>query len=391
MMLSKEEIKFIQEHAQDDPYQLSLSKGQIDGISLQKLVPQIQARQKLVHKLPSWISNNNVFFPPQLNLEQASSEDTALFKAGLVHGKIIDLTGGMGVDSWAFAKKGNTLTYVERDEKLGQITQHNHQVLLGDSIQHVFGDGIDYMKKHPSEWDYIYLDPARRGSKGEKVILLEDCEPNAIELLPLIENGTQLLIKTSPLLDITRAIQSLQGVNRVWIICVKNEVKELLFLKSKDANMDPILEVHELSLAKSLIFQGKLSDEREALITHSTLDQYLYEPHAGILKAGFFKSIAGITLHKLGINTHLYTSTKLEATFPGRQFQVIAHGNPDKKWIEANIPSGKASISTRNFPLSPEEIRKKWKIKEGGPWTLFAYQDVHQKNVFALTEKCPVN
>lgn len=390
-MLSKEEIKFIQNHAHDDPYQLSLSKGENNAISLHKLVPQIQARQKLAQKLPSWIAHEEVYFPPQLNLEQASSEDTAIFKASLVQGKIIDLTGGMGVDSWAFAKKGNTLTYVERDEKLGQITQHNHQVLLGDTIQHVFGDGLDYMKKHPSNWDYIYLDPARRGTKGEKVILLEDCEPNVAELLPYIEKNTTLLIKTSPLLDISRAIQSLQGVNNVWIICVKNEVKELLFLKSIDSTVDPLIEVHELSLTNSLIFQGKLSEEREVPIKIGPLEQYLYEPHAGILKAGFFKLIAGASLHKLGINTHLYTSTEREASFPGRQFQVKAHGHPDKKWIETNIPSRKANISTRNFPMSPEEIRKKWKIKEGGPWTLFAYQDEQQKNVLALTEKCPVN
>ncbi len=390
-MLSKEEIKFIQEHAHDDPYQLSLSKGQNKGISLGKLVPQIQARQKLAQKLPSWIAQEEIFFPPQLNLEQASSEDTALFKAKLIQGKIIDLTGGMGVDSWAFAQLGHSVTYVERDEKLAQITQFNHGVLLGDSVQHLHGDGIDYMKKHTSTWDYIYLDPARRGSKGEKVILLEDCEPNVLELLPYIEGNTQLLIKTSPLLDISRAIQSLQGVDKVWIIGVKNEVKELLFLKSQHATMDPIIEIHELSLSNSLIYQGKLSEERKAPNKMGPLDQYLYEPHAGILKAGFFKLIAGDPLIKLGLNTHLYTSPEREASFPGRQFKVIAQGNPDKKWIEAHIPSGKANISTRNFPMSPEEIRKKWKIKEGGPWTLFAFQDEHQKNVLALTEKCPLN
>ncbi|CAM4332031.1 class I SAM-dependent methyltransferase [Cytophagaceae bacterium 50C-KIRBA] len=390
-MLSKEEIKFIQEHAQDDPYQLSLSKGLHPGLSLSKLAPQIQARQKLVHKLPTWISHSSVFFPPQLNLEQASSEDTALFKAGLIHGKIIDITGGMGVDSWAFAQQGHSVTYVERDESLVHITRFNHQVLVGNSIHHVHGDGIDYMKKHPSDWDYIYIDPARRGSKGEKVILLEDCEPNVIELLPFIENNTQLLIKTSPLLDISRAIQSLKGVDKVWIICVKNEVKELLFLKSQNATMDPVLEVHELSLANSLIFQAKLSEERETISKLGTLDKYLYEPHPGILKAGFFKLVAGKQLHKLGNNTHVYTSAEREDTFPGRQFKVIAQGNPDKKWIETHLPTGKANISTRNFPMSPEEIRKKWKIKEGGPWTLFAYQDEHQKNVLALTEKCPVN
>lgn len=391
MMLSKEEIKFIQDHAQDDPYQLSLSKGLNPELHLPSLIAQIQARQKLIHKLPSWLANPEIYFPPQLNLEQASSEDTALFKAELIQGKLIDVTGGMGVDSWAFAQKGNKVTYVERDENLANITQRNHHLLLGDRIQHVQGDGIDYMKHHPTDWDYIYIDPARRGAKGEKVILLENCEPNVQDILPYINKKTSLLIKTSPLLDISRAIQSLQGVNQVWVIAVKNEVKELLFLKSAEATMDPQIEVHELSLTKSLIFQGKLSEEKDAISPIGDLDEYLYEPHAGILKAGFFKLAAGKHLHKLGINTHLYTSKERVLDFPGRQFKVKAYGSLDKKWIESHLTEGKANISTRNFPMSPEEIRKKYKLKEGGPWTLFAFQDVHQKNVLALCEKCPAN
>ncbi|RXK47554.1 class I SAM-dependent methyltransferase [Aquirufa rosea] len=365
-------------------------KNRDNKLSLPKLVLQIQARQKLAHKLPSWVNNPAIFFPSQLHLEQASSQDTALFKAQLVKGNLLDLTGGMGIDVWAFAQTCSSVTYIERDPQLTQVSSYNHQVLGLNNINHICGDGREYLQKHPEDWDYVYIDPARRGSKGEKVILLEDCEPNVTELLDRINKKTQILIKTSPLLDISRAIESLQGVDKVWIICVKNEVKELLFLKSINSNRDPLIEVHELSDNPSLLFQARLGEEREATATLGHLDQYLYEPHAGILKAGFFKMIAG-TAHKLALHTHLYASHEKISHFPGRKFKVLAQGSLDKKWLSEHLTEGKANISTRNFPLSPEEIRKKWKIKEGGPKTLFAFQDMHQKKLVALCEKCDPN
>ena len=201
-MLSLEEQHFIQVHADQDPHQIALSGKKYPNFDLSKLANQIQARQKLAFKLPSWVSHANLFFPPSISLEQASSEATANFKANIVHGNILDASGGMGVDSAAFAKKANQVVYVERQEDLKEITAYNHAQLGHTNIQHILGDGLAYLNQAVSTFDFIYLDPARRNAKGDKVLLFKDCEPNVLEFLPIIKDKSQLLLKTSPLLDL---------------------------------------------------------------------------------------------------------------------------------------------------------------------------------------------
>lgn len=160
--------------------------------------------------MPHWVANENVFFPPTLALEQSSSEDTAHFKACIVSGKVLDLTGGMGLDSFAFAQAGCEVTYVERQSELASITAYNHQQLQAGQISHFSEDSLDWLKLSKETFDFLYVDPARRDKAGNKVVLLQDCEPNAIELIPYITEKTSLLVKTSPLLDIDRAIKELE-------------------------------------------------------------------------------------------------------------------------------------------------------------------------------------
>jgi 16S rRNA G966 N2-methylase RsmD len=349
-------------------------------------VGQIKARQKLKDKMPQWVANERVFFPPALALEQSSSEDTAHFKASLLHGKVVDLTGGMGLDSYAFAQTGCDVEYIERQEELAKITAYNHSVLKAGKIQHHTGDSLNWLSESAELFDFLYVDPARRDGAGNKVVLLQDCEPNALELIPYINNKTSLLIKTSPLLDLDRAIKELQGVKKIYIVCVKNEVKELLFLKTSQSSEDPTIEVIELSQADSLLFKGKKSIESASICDFCPVSNYLYEPHAGVLKAGFFKSV-GKGLQKIAPNTHLYTSMELHTNFAGRTFEVLAEGPLEKKWIKMVLPAGKANISTRNFPIKADEIRKKFQLKDGGELTLFAFRDQANKNKVVLAKK----
>lgn len=385
-MLSSNEIQFIKENHHRDPVSIALEASKYPSLDIPKLVSQINARQKLTDKMPHWVDNNQVFFPPSLALEQSSSEDTAHFKASLVHGKIADLTGGMGLDSYAFAKAGCEVFYIERQAELAQITQYNHQKLKAGTITHLTGDSLTWLKDQTEEFDYLYIDPARRDKSGNKVVLLQDCEPNSLELIPYISNKTRLLIKTSPLLDLDRGIKELQGVEKIYIVCLKNEVKELLFLKSSQSTEDPEIEVIELNAENSLLFKSRKSTEVNTAIPLSDTLNYLYEPHAGILKAGFFKS-AGEGMYKIASNTHLYTSKELHTKFAGRTFEVLAMGSLDKKWIQSVLPGMKANISTRNFPIGADEIRKKIQLKDGGEFTIFAFRDQSNKNKVVLGKK----
>lgn len=385
-MLSSNEILFIKENLHRDPVSIAIEASKYPSLDIPKLVSQISARQKLKDKMPHWVSNDQVFFPPTLALEQSSSEDTAHFKATLVRGKIADLTGGMGLDSYAFAKAGSEVSYIERQADLAQITQYNHRQLEAGTIEHIEAESLTWLKEQKNAFDYLYIDPARRDKSGNKVVLLQDCEPNALELIPYISKKTSLLIKTSPLLDLDRAIKELQGVEKIYIVCVKNEVKEVLFFKSIQATDDPEIEVIELNLKNPLLFKGRKSREEHTSISFSDASNYLYEPHAGILKAGFFKS-AGIGMQKIAPNTHLYTSKDLHTNFAGRTFEISAIGPLDKKWIQSVLPDMKANISTRNFPIGADEIRKKFQLKDGGEFTIFAFRDQANKNKVVLGKK----
>ena len=385
-MLRENEIQFIQENLHRDPVAIALEAAKYPDLDVPRLVGQIKARQKLKDKMPQWVANERVFFPPALALEQSSSEDTAHFKASLLHGKVVDLTGGMGLDSYAFAQTGCDVEYIERQEELAKITAYNHSVLKAGKIQHHTGDSLNWLSESAELFDFLYVDPARRDGAGNKVVLLKDCEPNALELIPFINEKTSLLIKTSPLLDLNRATKELQGVEKIYIVCVKNEVKELLFLKTSQSSEDPTIEVIELSQADSLLFKGKKSIESASICDFCPVSNYLYEPHAGVLKAGFFKSV-GKGLQKIAPNTHLYTSMELHTNFAGRTFEVLAEGPLEKKWIKMVLPAGKANISTRNFPINADEIRKKFQLKDGGELTLFAFRDQANKNKVVLAKK----
>jgi hypothetical protein len=383
-MLQPDEIKFIQEHVQQEASRLALSAKKYPNLDIKKLAGQIQARQKLAAKMPRWTSNIAVFFPQKISLEQASSEATARFKAELVKGKLIDITGGMGVDAWAFAQTCDEVTYVEQQEELAQQAQYNHSVLGLKNITHKIGNGLAQLN---SSYDWIYVDPARRDEQGNKVILFKDCQPNVLDILTYTENS-HILIKTSPVLDIQRAIQELGGVEKVYVIAYQNEVKELLFIKNNQSSLDPLIDVIELAFSSPSIFSGTLSAEKQAMMHLNKVGKYVYEAHPAILKAGFFKLLQRENLWQLGQHTHLYSSNELLSNFPGKRFECINSGSVQRAWLLPHLIDLRINISTKNFPLKPDALRKKLKLKDGGELTLFAILNKEEKNELLLCKKC---
>jgi len=185
-----------------------------------------------------------------------------------------------------------------------------------------------------------------------------------------------------------RAILELDGVDKIWVVCVKNEVKEILFLKSKDATLNPVIDVVDLISKSLLLFSGTLESEKSKQTHVGHMSNFLYEPHPGLLKAGFFKSVTSESMLKLNSNTHLYTSKELDTKFPGKSFRVIETGPVDWTWLCKHLPNKKVNISTRNFPGKPDDLRKKLKLSEGGDLTLFGYRNHLNKVELALTQKC---
>ena len=392
--LNIEHQKFIIDNEEQDLHQLALKAHLYPHLPIQELITQIAARQKAKIKLPTFYANMDIVYPPMISMEQCSSEQTATYKASLLKGNVlIDLTGGFGIDAYFFGKNFKKVIYIEKNEALAKIAQQNFEVLGAKHIEVVHAEAETFIKNYKGEVDYIYIDPARRNQANKKVFLLEDCEPNILDILPW--TSAKVVLKTSPMLDIDLAIKTLKKVSEVFVLAVDNECKEVVYMienveNNHLQNIEKQIHIHTINFSRSQTQNLSFSrqEEEDIEVNYSFPQLYLYEPNAAILKAGAFKIIAKkYHLFKLAMHTHLYTANHLEETFVGRTFLIEAVCRLDKKEIMHHLPDNKANISTRNFPLTVDEIRKKIGIREGGNIFLFAITNCEGKKVVLVCKK----
>jgi len=386
-MLTKKIIDLIKLYRDYNPQVVALKLAGKD-LPLQNIIQQIEGRQKSKEKLPTWYDNDTIVFPARLSIEQASSETTANYKARLVQkGNLIDLTGGFGIDSYFFSKYCKSVDYVEHNEALFEIAKSNFNLLHANNVHCLNKNSTQLLQQAHLKFDTIYIDPARRSESGKKVFQLADCEPNVVENLDLyFQNASQILIKTSPLLDIDGTIADLRFVKEIHVVSVDNECKEVLYLLENNWIGEP--QIHTVNFTKSRIeaFKFYRSEEKLDQIKYVDLGQYLYEPNASIMKSGAFKLIS--TRYKCGKiapNTHLYTSDLLISDFPGKIFKLRISGK--LKDFMSGLPNKKANVITRNYPLSAEQLKKKLDIKDGGEQYLIGFQNKGGKHEIAWAER----
>jgi hypothetical protein len=387
-LLHPEVAEFILLHENTDVNEFLLKYKSFHQIPASILADQINGRQKAKHKLPLYYSNTQIIYPPTVNLEQSSSERTAKFKLSFIQELFktkvkegVDLTGGFGVDALFLSKAFHQYHFVEPNPKLISIARHNHQSLDAKNIAYDNLFAEEFLKTIPGKFDLVYIDPSRRTSANKKVFSLTECEPDVLALKTLInEKSEYLLIKTSPLLDLQLAINQLSDVQKIVVLAVDNECKEVLFLCGKHASSDPHIQSVNISARNTEVFISSLWEEKMAVTEFGPPQKYLYEPNAAILKAGAFKTVADrFKIKKLHVNTHLYTSENLIDNFPGRIFQIEAVVKPDPKTLKPYFPEGKANITTRNYPLSPNDLKKKTKLNDGGEKYLIGFTTGNEK------------
>ena len=339
------------------------------------MLQQVEGRQRTHDKLPTFAQIEDWWYPIRLSCEQCSSEATARYKTAIIRqlGEkqdiLIDLTGGYGVDTYFLSEQTTQAHYVERNEELCRIAQHNFQI--ANKPIHVHNTSAeDFLAQYSMAGSVssdvkkevvVYLDPARRDAHGGKVFRIEDCEPNVIKILPSLRTiSNTILIKFSPMLDITSALQSLGNEWDVHVVALHNEVKEIIFVTGNN-RIHAVNILHEGNDQ----FSFTRSEEKSALCAMADcICEYIYEPNAAIIKAGAFRLVAErFQLHKLDHNTHLYTADQLTENFPGRVWKVIAQPIKNQRDIAA-LGIQRAAILTRNYPLTPEELRKKFKVQE---------------------------
>lgn len=379
--------EYIRNNWNTDIVSVLLKKPIFEGISKKELVEQLEAKKKCEKKLPTWFQTPNIYYPKKINIEQTSSEKTAAYKSQIAAGKsLLDLTGGFGVDSYFFSKKIDNLFYTEIDTTLAQIASYNFEVLGAKNIKVIAKDGISFLENTKKRFDWIYIDPSRRNYLKGKVFRLSECEPNVVKQIDtLFARSNNILLKTSPLLDISKGIEELKNVHEIHVVAINNEVKELLWVLRKSNEASPIIKTVNLK-NKAESFDFVLSTEKETDPTYAEPRRYLYEPNAAILKSGAFKVIGErFFLKKLHEHSHLYTANEL-IEFPGRRFK-IENVLPYNKKALASLNIKKANVTIRNFPKSVADIRKKHNIKEGGGIYLFFTKNTPKQLIVIVCSK----
>lgn len=386
-LLQTEIQDFINKNLNEDSSKLALKKNPFPEVNYSVIINQIIAKKKAKDKLPTWFSNENIIYPEKISIEQTSSETTAKYKASLVSGeKLIDCTGGFGIDDYYFSKQFKTVIHCELNADLSQIVKHNFEVLKATNIECYQGDSTQILEQLNQKFDCIYIDPSRRNDAKGKVFMLADCLPNVVDLQDFYYQFTDtILIKTAPILDLHAGLLELKNVAEIHIVAVDNEVKELLWKIEKNFDSSP--EIIAVNLEKEKQTITKIESTKSYFASYSLPKKYLYEPNASLMKSGGFEAVSELfAVGKLHQHSHLYSSDKL-IDFPGRKFQIDAIVPFQKKEISQHIQGKKMNVSTRNFPIKPEEIKKKYKITDGGTVFAFFTTNVNNEKIILLCTK----
>ena len=395
--------EFILEYREQDTRQLALQSARFPDVDMPYALDQIKGWQTARRKLPTWAACDGIVYPPHLSMEQCSSEPTAQYKLNLAMewarrvesshaSRMTDLTGGFGVDfsftSCAFA----SATYVERNAQLCRMVEHNLPLLGIDNAKVVCADAVDYLSTLDTQ-TMIFLDPARRNQHGAKTVMLADCTPDVVQLLPqLLAKSRFTMLKLSPMLDWHKAVEDLQGtVREVHIVSVGGECKELLLVLSKEIESELKVFCADLEAGGDSLFvyaPGSSSPAPNSKLKTQN-SKFLYEPNASIMKAGCFDELAAAYgVSPVSRNSHLFLSAEPVEGFPGRAFSIERVTTLNKRELRQALAGiEKANIATRNFPLSVAELRKRLKLKDGGDVYIFATTTAEGEHVLLISHK----
>lgn len=411
--------EFIQHFRENDPRDLAFLARRYPEVDMPFALCQIQGWQTARRKLPSWAACDGVVYPPHLSMEQCSSEPTAQYKRELAQqwieklniaqpqpnttlhsahqvqpSTMADLTGGFGVDFSFTSRQFDKAIYVERNRQLCSIVEANLPRLGVNNAEVVCADAEDYLATLAPQ-TMLFLDPARRDAHGAKTVMLADCAPDVVQLLPLLMAKARfVMLKLSPMLDWHKAANDLQGmVREVHIVSVGGECKELLLILSAEVEQPLIVCCADLPNQPFCYVPSAQSQQattiEESLLTAPHASLYLYEPTASIMKAGCFAELSRtFGVGAISQNSHLFLSNDAVKGFPGRGFVVDKVTTMNRRDLRQAL-SGitKANIATRNFPLSVAELRKRLKLKDGGDTYIFATTTADGGHILLISHK----
>ena len=378
--------KFIREHRTDDVRKLALATHP-QGVDMQYALTQISGWQAARVKIPHWADTDGIIYPKHLSLEQCTSQYIAQYKASVVEQiigkdfKMADLTGGFGVDCFFISRSAAHTGYNEMSAELASIVADNYKTLGRQDIKVSCSDASEFLSNLKDDsLDLIYLDPARRGNAGQKLISISDCQPDAVVLQnELLRVSRYVMLKLSPMLDISRALTEMHHVSRVFVIGLEGECKEITLLIQRGFNGEPTIQTVDIDAQGTpgtVISSTKSADSALPLLIAAPEQlqpgTYICEPSAPYMKSALFRTIAAQTgtalLHP---DTHLFWSKDKPEKFPGRTFKLEGIIPFDKRSL-SNLIKTQANLSVRNFPQTASQLQKSLKLKDGGHRYLIA-------------------
>lgn len=387
---------FWQTYVEEDPFVLSRQAERYPALPVQAVAQQIERHRRAAGKLPTWAASTRLLLPPLLGLEQASSEQTAAFKRHLVEqhyglkgGWGADLTGGLGVDSFYLSAAFEGWHYVEQQAELCALANHNFRELGRTNIQTFHAAAEEFLRQTPQQYALIYLDPARRAAH-RKVWALEDCSPNILALLPLLKQKTRfLLVKLSPMLDLSLLEQQLSPyLQDLWVVGTPQECKEVLAWLDLAADTSVIPRRYAVILHDGHHELHEIPAGGGQPAGTATVQTFLYEPAPSLMKCMAWQYLAErYDCRQIHPDIHLFTAEHYHEGFPGRVFRLLAQLPFDRKAIAAALPEKKAHILLRHVPLTVEQVKKKLKIKEGGEHYLWVMRLEKQRLSLLLTTR----
>lgn len=378
--------QFIREHLTADVRTLALS-GHPDGVDMQYALTQISGWQAARLKVPLWAATEGIVYPRHLSLEQCTSQYIAQYKASFIEGllgsgfKMADITGGMGVDCFFISRSASKVYYNEMSADLCDCARANFKALGRPEIEINCGTAEEFVTSlAPDSLDLIYLDPARRGDAGRKLVSISDCQPDTVAMQDdLLRIAPNVMVKLSPMLYVSKALTELHNVSHVFIIGLEGECKEITLLMQRDVDAEPVITAVDIKAngtPESAVSSAKSTDNALPLpITNPEQLQpgtFISEPSAPYMKSALFRTIAARTgtalLHP---DTHLFWSKEKPESFPGRTFQLEGIIPFDKRSLSALIKT-QANLSVRNFPESAPQLQQRLKLRDGGSRYLIA-------------------
>lgn len=387
MEVTEKMMEFVQRHANDDVNALRLKyadkKNLMLDFDLELSFLQIEARKKTRKKLPNFLSHPDFIFPTLLSAEQASNEAVARFHASLIStsSKLLDLTAGLGIDDMTFAMNGISVTACEIDSIKCEALRHNAKIMgISDKLSIVAGDSIDIINNNKEKFDVVFADPARRNDSGLKLHALDDCQPNILAAMQdILSISRRLIVKSSPLLDLSLIRDTVENLRHIYVICYKSECKEVLIDIQKASSFEGVTVVDiDNEAERSRFHTDFLATESGAKVVLCNRKKagdykYLYEPNAGVMKTGAWTTLLHKfpELSKADTNTHIFLSDEYYDCFPGRVMEIISE--PDKRALKS-YKGDKMNIVARNHPLSAPQIAKKFSLTPGFDKYLYAFR-----------------